>query len=231
MKLLTRFFMFNCPNTLFASLTLWMMAAPVEAASPDEPQGHTGILAPITSAPTGVVLTEKERQILDGGKHVERHSTSDAGGSGIAVQYIAAEPADIWATILSYHRYKGWVKNVVDCSVYRTDGNDLYVDMKTSILGFKSRIFTKNTVRKDLGYMAWSLDYDRKSDVNDLVGYWRVEPVAERPGTTRLEHSNSVSIKGVPGFLVNYMTKDALSDGTSWVKREAEKRSTRSTGD
>jgi hypothetical protein len=208
-----------------------MMIGPLaQAASTDEAQGHQGILEPIHSAPPGVVLTQKEHQILAAGRHVERHSKTDSGGSGIAVQYIEASSADIWATILSYHRYKGWVKNVVDCSVYRTDGNVLYVDMKTSILGFKSRIFTKNTVRKDLGYMAWSLDYDRKSDVNDLVGYWRVEPVSDLPGFTKLEHSNSVFIKGVPGFLVNYMTRDALSDGTSWVKREAEKRSARSTG-
>ena len=207
------------------------LCAEAGAASADQPHGHQGILTPITTAPTAVVLTDEERATLVAGKHIERHTKSESGGSGIAVQYINASPADIWVTILSYHRYKGWVKNVVDCSVYRKEGDELYVDMQTSILGFKSRIFTKNTVRKDLGYMSWNLDYDRKSDVNDLVGYWRVEPVQERPGTTRLEHSNSVMIKGVPGFLVNYMTRDALSEGTGWVKREAEKRSARSNGD
>jgi len=205
------------------------LCSPAKAASADEPHGHQGILKPISSAPPAVALTTEERGILASGKHVERHTKSENGGSGVAIQYIQASPTDIWATILSYHRYKGWVKNVVACSVYRKDGHDLYVDMQTSILGFKSQIFTKNTVRKDLGYMAWTLDYDRKSDVNDLVGYWRVESVEGQPGTSRLEHSNSVMIKGVPGFLVNYMTKDALSEGTSWVKREAEKRSSRST--
>lgn len=206
------------------------LTSTAQAASADQPHGHQGILAPISSTPPAVVLTEEDRSKLAAGKHVERHSKDENGGSGVAIQYIKASPSDIWATILSYHRYKGWVKNVVDCSVYKKEGNDLYVDMQTSILGFKSRIFTKNTVRKDLGYMAWSLDYERKSDVNDLVGYWRVEPVKDQPGITRLEHSNSVMIKGVPGFLVNYMTKDALSEGTSWVKREAEKRSARSVG-
>jgi len=203
----------------------------VSAASAEQPHGHQGLLTPITSAPPAVTLTDAERTTLSAGKHIERHTKSENGGSGVAVQYIKASPEDIWVTILSYHRYKGWVKNVVACTVYRKEGTDLYVDMQTSILGFKSRIFTKNNVRKDQGYMSWSLDYDRKSDVNDLVGYWRVEPVEGRPGFTRLEHSNSVMIKGVPGFLVNYMTRDALSEGTGWVKREAEKRSARSAGD
>ncbi len=220
--------MFSQSPILFAVISIILtLCSPstVQAASADKPHGHTGIITPISSAPDAVRLTEEERQILASGKHVERHTKNETGGSGVAIQYIKASPADIWATILSYHRYKSWVKNVVHCAVYKKEGNDLYVDMQTSILGLKSQIFTKNTVRKDLGYMAWTLDYDRKSDVNDLVGYWRVEPVAELPGMTKLEHSNTVMIKGVPGFLVNYMTRDALSEGTSWVKREAEKRS------
>ena len=208
-----------------AAATLLVAATgPAFAASVDEPHPHRGVLPPIASAPAAVVLTAEERERLKRGKHIERHTKSDQGGSGVAVQYINASPEIIWATILSYHRYTDWVKNVVGCSVYQKEGTTLYVDMETSLLGFRNRVFTKNAVRKDQGYMSWTLDYDRKSDVNDLVGYWRVQPVEGMPGVTRLEHSNSISIRGVPGFLVNYMTRDALSDGTGWVKREAERR-------
>ena len=66
---------------------------------------------------------------------------------------------------------------MVNVSVYKREGDHLYVDMQTSVFGFKSRVFTKNIVRQAEGYMAWTLDYDRKSDVSDLVGYWRVVPV------------------------------------------------------
>ena len=207
-----------------AAALLAVAGAPAFAASADEPHPHRGVLPPIASAPTAVVLTAEEREQLKRGEHVERHTKSEQGGSGVAVQYINASPEVIWATILSYHRYTDWVKNVVGCSVYRKEGTTLYVDMETSLIGFRNRVFTKNAVRKDQGYMSWTLDYDRKSDVNDLVGYWRVQPVEGMPGVTRLEHSNSISIRGVPGFLVNYMTRDALSDGTAWVKREAERR-------
>jgi ribosome-associated toxin RatA of RatAB toxin-antitoxin module len=197
---------------------------PAVAASADESHSHRGLLTPITSSPTPVALTAAERASLEAGKHVERHTKADGGGSGVAIQYINASPEVIWQTILSYHRYKDWVKNVVKCTVYKREGDDLYVDMQTSVFGFKSQVFTKNIIRKTEGYMAWTLDYDRKSDVSDLVGYWRVEPVEGLDGVTKLEHSNSIKLKGVPGFLVNYMTRDALSEGTAWVKREAEKR-------
>ena len=207
-------------------LSAWLTVTcmPVGAASVDEPHPHRGIISPITAAPLPVDLTDDERTKLEAGNYIERHTKTDKGGSGIAVQYVNATPEAIWATILSYHRYKTWVKNVVGCTLYRRDANTLYVDMETSVFGFKSRVFTKNTVLKDQGYMSWTLDYDRKSDVNDLVGYWRVQPVDGMPGFTRLEHSNSISIRGIPGFLVNYMTRDALSEGTAWVKREAERR-------
>ena len=200
------------------------LASAAVAASSEEPHGHQGLLTPITSAPNPVQLTPAERAKLEAGEHVERHTKGAEGGSGVAIQYIKASPSVIWETILSYPRYKDWVKNVVKCSVYKREGDELFVDMQTSIFGFKSRIFTRNIVKKSEGYMSWTLDYSRTSDVNDLVGYWRVEPVEGRPGFTRLEHSNSVKLRGVPGFLVNYMTRDALSEGTAWVKREAEKK-------
>ena len=205
-------------------ISLVMITPTALGASPDEPHGHRGLLTPITSSPTPVLLTAAERVDLEAGKYVERHSKGEDGGSGVAIQYINASPEVIWQTILNYPRYKDWVKNVVNVTVYKRDGDHLYVDMQTSVFGFKSRVFTKNIVRKSEGYMAWTLDYDRKSDVSDLVGYWRVVPVEGMNGVTRLEHSNSIQLKGVPGFLVNYMTRDALSEGTAWVKREAEKR-------
>ena len=211
-------------HLFFIVFSLIVSSPAALAASADEPHGHRGLLTPITSSPTPVVLTAAEQASLEAGEYVERHSKGEDGGSGVAIQYINASPEVIWQTILNYPRYKDWVKNVVNVSVYKRDGDDLYVDMQTSVFGFKSRVFTKNIVRKAEGYMAWTLDYDRKSDVSDLVGYWRVVPVDGMEGVTRLEHSNSIVLKGVPGFLVNYMTRDALSEGTAWVKREAEKR-------
>ncbi len=206
------------------SLLVIAVAPAASAASADEPHDHRGLLTPISTTPTAVSLSAEEKAKLEAGNHVERHIESKDGGSGVAVQYIKASPEAIWQTILSYHRYRDWVKNVVSCSVYKREGDYFFVDMQTSVFGFKSRVFTKNIVHKTEGYMAWTLDYDRKSDADDLVGYWRVEPVAELPGVTKLEHSNTIKIKGVPGFLVNYMTRDALKEGTAWVKREAEKR-------
>ena len=141
----------------------------------------------------------------------------------MAVQYIKAPPHVIWSTILDYSQYKNRVKNVKSCAVYKRSGDDIYVDMQSSVFGFGFGLYTRNTVRKDQGYMAWTLDYDRKSDVEDMVGYWRVEPIQASPPITKLEYSTQIKMRGVPGFIVNYLTKDSLREGTAWVKKHSEK--------
>ena len=210
-------------HLFFIVVSLIVSSPAALAASADEPHGHRGLLTPITSSPTPVVLTAAERASLEAGKYVERHSKGEDGGSGVAIQYINASPEVIWQTILNYPRYKDWVKNVVNVSVYKRDGDASMSTCRPRIWLQVAGLHEEHRA-KDRGYMAWTLDYDRKSDVSDLVGYWRVVPVDGMEGVTRLEHSNSIVLKGVPGFLVNYMTRDALSEGTAWVKREAEKR-------
>ena len=201
---------------------IWLVGSLAHASDPNSAHPHQGKLAGWTGAPPTITLTAAELTKLDSGSRIERHKKTSTGGSGIAVQYIEASPEIIWKTILSYHRYRDWVKNVDSCMVYQRSGDDLYVDMQISVLGFKSGIYTKNTVNKAQGYMTWTLDYSRKSDVNDLVGYWRVTPLEGWPGWSRLEYATEMVMSGVPGFIVRYMTKDALAEGTAWVKLRAE---------
>ena len=194
-----------------------------QASDPNRPHEHQGLLSPITSAPTALPLTPSERDTLRAGGLVERHSTGEDGGAGVAVQYINASPAHVWDTILDYPRYKDRVKDVESCTVYKQIGNDIYVDMQIAVFAFDFGFYTKNTVRKAEGYMAWTLDYARKSDVNDMAGYWRVEVIQTTPPITKLEYSTQIKMRGVPDFIVRYLTRDALGEGTAWVKKYAEK--------
>ena len=94
--------------------------------------------------------------------------------------------------------------------------------MQMSVLGIKKGIYTVNDVRRDKGWMAWTLDYERKSDVQDMVGYWRVEQVSSNPPRTRLDYSTQMKARGVPDWMVKLLTKSSLKDGTRWVKERAE---------
>ena len=73
-----------------------------------------------------------------------------------------------------------------------------------------------------MNYMSWTLDRNRTSDVRDMIGYWLVLESPDNPNKTRLEYSTELVLGGVPDFIVNILTKDALVDGTAWVKKRSE---------
>jgi ribosome-associated toxin RatA of RatAB toxin-antitoxin module len=201
--------------------TLLLLTTVALAGDPNTPHPQK-LLPPIASKPAALKLTASEQATVEKDEPIVRSQKHDEGGSGQAVQYVRA-PADIvWDVILDYPKYPSRVKNVVSATVYERSGTTLYVDMQSSIMGFNTAIYSKNAVHRDAGWMAWSLDYRRTSDVKDLTGYWRVEQIQDDPPLTRVDHATNLAITGVPGFVVNHLTKQSLVDGTAWVKASAE---------
>ena len=72
--------------------------------------------------------------------------------------------------------------------------------------------------------LTWTLDYNRKSDLDDSCGYWYVIPHPDDPThKTRVYYSVEVSMfPWVPQFVVDFMSKQALTDATAWVKKYSE---------
>ena len=211
---------------MFSFLLSCLLYSPLSMAySPKEAHPHKGILKPIVRAPKAVSLNAKDLTRLKEGKLViKQQSNSDgSGGTGVAVQYIKASPAKIWSVILNYPQYKNWVDNVKSATVYKKEGKVLSVEMLSKISLVTVGIYTKNYVNKDQGYMSWTLDYDRKSDVDDTVGYWRLEAVSANPPVTKVEYSSQMKVKSLPKFVANYLVKEALVSGTKWVKTQSEK--------
>lgn len=70
--------------------------------------------------------------------------------------------------------------------------------------------------------MVFHLDYSRRSDLDDSVGYWYVEPTGR--ATSRVFYSCECKLRGwVPPPVYNLLTKEALSKATGWVERESVK--------
>ena len=201
---------------------LVLFAAAALAADPGTPHPHR-LLKPIRTKPVALTLTAAERARVEADEPIVRSRKNDGGGSGEAVQYIHAPASVVWDVILDYPRYPERVDNVVSAKVYEKSGTTLYVDMKSSIVGFKNVIYSKNEIHRDQGWMAWTLDYRRTSDVKDLTGYWRVEQIRDNPPLTRVDHATNLAISGVTGFVVKYLTEQSHVDGTAWVKASAEK--------
>ncbi len=191
-------------------------------AGSHHPHPHRGVFPAITSDPGPVALTDDEEARVREGRLVQKMKRGEDSGWGSAVQLVNAPPAVIWDTILSYDRYVDWVDNVKSCSVYRREGDTVWVDMTSGVPGFSFDVYTRNVVKREEGWMAWTLDYDRTSDVYDMIGHWRVTEVSANPPVSRLDYSTRMKVRGVPNFVVGSLTRSSLESGTAWVKKQAE---------
>jgi ribosome-associated toxin RatA of RatAB toxin-antitoxin module len=196
----------------------WSLASHAAATHP-----HPSVLKPITKSPAAIALNAEEQAEIRSGDAILRQTQGENGGRGVAVQLVKAPAALVWDTILAYDEYPQWVDDVESCEVYQKKGTQLFVAMKSSFMWITSNLYTINDVHRDLGYMSWVLDRTRESDVQDMIGYWRVEQIESEPPMTRLDYATEIVVGGVPDFIVTHLTEGSLVDGTAWVKREAEK--------
>jgi hypothetical protein len=68
------------------------------------------------------------------------------------------------------------------------------------------------------------MDYDKTSDIDDVAGHWHVTSHPIKGNTcSRVYYACDLQMKGhVPKPIFNYVSKAALKQATSWVKRESE---------
>jgi hypothetical protein len=68
------------------------------------------------------------------------------------------------------------------------------------------------------------LDYAEKSDLDDSVGFWYVIPHPDNPEHwTRVYYSVELSVfPWMPQFVVDFLSKKALTDATAWVRLHSE---------
>lgn len=199
------------------------LAAPALAADANSPHPHQGVIGAFSGKPAKPALTESDIATLSTGKPVLKQIREGKGGRGIAVQDVHATPEQVWSRITSYGNYPEWVDNVKECAPYATEGEHLKVRFVISALMVNVEYYIDHIYAPDQGYMTWSLDYTRESDLDDSVGFWVVEPIADKPGWTRVFYSVDVRIKGwVPKAIENMIAKQGLTKATSWVKRESE---------
>ena len=87
-------------------------------------------------------------------------------------------------------------------------------------LHMKFNYFMEHTYDPAQQCLTFHLDYDRKSDLDDSVGYWYVQPTS--PDACRVYYSCECKLRGwVPGPVYDMLTKKALQQATTWVSAES----------
>lgn len=210
---------------LLTCLVTCLASAPVLAADASKPHPHKGVLKPYPRPPPPLKLTAAEQATIDSGKPVMRQAEADAGGRGTAIFAVKATPDITWATINEFSSYPKWIKEVKKCAPYKRNGGKIDVEFKIESFPVEIVYFIHHDYDMANRWGTWTLDYARESDLDDSVGFWRVNTVEGKPDQSVVEYSVDIAIKGwVPGFIRQMLVDDGLKTATSWVKTQSEKR-------
>jgi uncharacterized membrane protein len=208
---------------LFICLALF--AQSVFAADFNKPHRHQGIVSKFEGEPPHVELTSQDQSKLEKGERVMKQVEQKDGGRGVAVFRVAAPVDTVWTVIRDFNHYPEWVDGVKSTEIYKQDKDQIYVKFIIGALGVNYEYYIHHNYPSTQDWGTWTLDYSKDSDLDDSVGYWRVDPVADKPGTSQIEYSVDVRLKGwVPGFIKNLLVNRGLKQATVWVKEQAEKK-------
>ena len=159
---------------------------------------------------------------------------TDQGEQGLAIFRVRASNKVIWSVLHDFEKYDDWVSDLSKTEIYKTEGNNIYVSFESShwLLG-SNKWFVKHTYPslslseselKINNWGIWTLDYQRRSDFKDSVGYWQVLPVAGKVDQHDVIYSINLALYNVPEFIKKRVVKNGLKKATQWVKTQAESR-------
>lgn len=130
--------------------------------------------------------------------------------------------------IRDVRNYDKYVQSVKKVTVYDEKKDFMGIEKTkatydVAVFGVKFRYFMIMTFNPRFNTFTWTLDYSRNSDFDDNVGHWQVMKHPSKNGWSRVLYSCQVKLfSWVPGIVVNFLTKSALIEATTWVKKASE---------
>eukprot|EP00746_Dinoflagellata_sp_MGD_P101744 gnl/MRDRNA2_/MRDRNA2_41482_c0_seq1.p1 gnl/MRDRNA2_/MRDRNA2_41482_c0~~gnl/MRDRNA2_/MRDRNA2_41482_c0_seq1.p1 ORF type:complete len:375 (+),score=46.83 gnl/MRDRNA2_/MRDRNA2_41482_c0_seq1:72-1127(+) len=157
--------------------------------------------------------------------------TSESGGRGTAVCNVDAPPSVVWDRILDFdHGYLGKLKACKGCSVYsrskllqsQTEAIGVHMVLNAIVCDFNC--YYMHTLDLNKSLMVWSLDKQRKSDIEGVQGQWYVESHPSKPHCSRVWYSGELALpRWFPKYLCQTICKRGAVEALTFCRRESEK--------
>ncbi len=188
---------------------------------------HQGIIPAFDGAPPKITLSALEYDVLEDGEAV--HKSIDVNGmvAAVAVFRVSAPPTTVWSVIFEFGSYPAWVDGLVESDIYRREGDDIFVKFRYRhwLAGEYTYYIHHTYPGEKTGWGTWTLDYSRRSDLDDSVGFWRVSSVPGDPLRSDVTYVTDVRLKGWLASLTrDALARDALDTASVWVKEQSERR-------
>ena len=192
--------------------------------------GQNPLLHPYDGKHLSYTLTADDVKKLDHGDAVWTFVPGDGNdGRGLVIQDVKAVREVCLERIADLSRYPKVVPRVKNVEIYEqhTFPNRTILTKAKFEVGVMFNKFTyylELTLNPHFGTYTWTLDYSKKSDFEDNIGHWQVMEHPTEKKWSRILYSCQVKLPSwIPGFVVDFLTKSALVEATTWVKKESER--------
>jgi len=207
---------------------VWVLAvASARAADPNAPHPHNGVLTKYERkhpSKYGITLAGLTSERLRRSQVCRMLVMPNGYKRCTAIREVNADADLVFSRILDFAAYPQMIQGVVRCDVYRRRLRppatmNTYAKYRVRELGVSLEAFMAHEYDLAGRCLTFSLDYGRRSDMSDTVGYWYVEALPD--GWSRLYYSIDTALPPwIPPVVRDSLLGLAAKRATGWVEAE-----------
>ena len=108
---------------------------------------------------------------------------------------VDASQEKVWNIITNYKKYPTYIPELKTTENYSVSPDNIYTKFILSSMMMTVEYYVKHNLFKEEGYVTWTLDYTKESDLDDSTGCWFLY-YPDNPGQTGVEYTIDVRISG-----------------------------------
>eukprot|EP00930_Biecheleria_cincta_P102413 TRINITY_DN94138_c0_g1_i1.p1 TRINITY_DN94138_c0_g1~~TRINITY_DN94138_c0_g1_i1.p1 ORF type:complete len:237 (-),score=41.24 TRINITY_DN94138_c0_g1_i1:101-811(-) len=149
-------------------------------------------------------------------------------GTGKAVIDVDAPTDVVWRQLLDFSSYPKKVNMLSNCEVYKREkdrkSERIFARFVSPVLpGYKFVYHCDHTFEPAKQSITWTLDWNKKNDMDDVQGHWHVEPHPSNKDQSRVFYEVKLQApRYLPRMVIDVLTKKAIQDATTWVRKFSE---------
>jgi hypothetical protein len=182
----------------------------------------------VADDPPPLRLNGSQKAILHGGDvHVELHE-GDVN-RGVVVGIIQAPLDEVRPLVERCWEYGDWRESLTDTSLVRRESSEVVICGGTAVVPFPARnrsghfrVHNRTTTVGGVESFVSSFQYiEGSGNLEDMFGYWILQPYGPNGEHTLLKHELNVDIGGfLPGALVRWATRRTLPDTVMGIREQ-----------